>query len=172
MRLPGLLALSGLVIWASPGKAQVFVGAPFVRVWSDPAPGGGVYIRAPGVRVSVPDGPPVIVAPPPPVYVAPPPAVVVMPPPAPVVVTPPPVVVVTRPQTPQEFAQTFRPTPGPHEAVLIHPRTGQAVRVAFSLPPGTPRVFANQRVLEFDYGRTRVTIIFGIAGGVRVYPAD
>jgi hypothetical protein len=70
--------------------------------------------------------------------------------------------------TPQEFAQTFHPSAGTHEAVLIHPRTGAAVRVAFTLPPGTPRVFANQRLIEFDYGRTRVTLVFTIFGTVRV----
>jgi hypothetical protein len=181
LRRFGLLALGGLLAWALPGQAQTFISAPFVRIAVDNGPGGGVYVRAPFVRVG--DPPPVFVGPPPllygpnpPVVVpGPAPIVVAPPPPQPVVVTPPPKVavipapvVINRPMTPQEFAQSFRPAPGPYDVVLIHPRTGQAVRVNFTLPPGNPRVYVTPRLLEFDYGSQRVSIIFGIAGGVRV----
>src|SRR5713101_2531742 len=50
----GLLALVGLVAGASPGQGQVFVRAPFVKVFVGP----GVNVRAPFVNVWIPPGPP------------------------------------------------------------------------------------------------------------------
>jgi hypothetical protein len=113
--------------------------------------------------------PPVIVQPVPPVVVQPaPPAVIVQPAPPPVVVTPAPQAVLLQPVTPQQFAQTFRPGPGTYDAILIHPLTRVPERVRFTLPPGTPRVTAGPRFVEFDYGTSRVIIHFVIGGGVRV----
>jgi hypothetical protein len=170
----GVVAVAGLLAWAMPGQAQSVICAPFVRVFSDPdAPGGPrVSVRAPLVRINVGDPPPVVVVPPPPPVVVappPPPPVVVQPPP-PVVVQPPPPVPAPAPQalTLQEFARTFRPAAGTYQVTLLHPRTGQPLTTTFTLPPGTPRVTVGLRFIEFDYGRTRVSIVFPLGGGIRV----
>jgi hypothetical protein len=170
-----VLALAGLVAWAGPGWAQVNVRAPGVRVAVDDPPGPGpsnVYVRVPfiGVVVGSPPPPPPVVVTPPPVVVqpVPPPAVVVQPAPPPVVVQPAPQPALLQPLTPAQFAQVFRPAAGTYEAILVHPLTKVPVRVSFTLPPGTPRVTAGPRFVEFDYGHTRVIISFVIGGGVRV----
>ena len=193
LRLLLIITAAGLLAWAAPGRAQTAVTAPGVRVITEPdAPGGPrVFVKVPGVRVNVGDPPPPVVVtqpppvvvtpypppPPPPVVVTPypPPAVVVPQPPPPVVVQPPPppAVVVTpapavRAVTLEEFARTFRPAPGTWQVTLIHPRTGAALPVTFTLPPGVPRVIVGPRAVEFDYGRSRVVIAVTITGGFRV----
>jgi hypothetical protein len=178
LRSLGVLTVAGLLAWATPGWAQSVIAAPFVRVFSDPdAPGGPrVYVRAPLVRVNVGDPPPpVVVAPlPPPVFVAPPPPppVIIAPPtpPPPLVVQPAPAppVPVVRPMTLEEFARTFRPAPGTYQVTLLHPRTGEPLTTTFTLPPGVPRVTVGLRFVEFDYGQTRVSIVFPLVGGIRV----
>jgi hypothetical protein len=68
-----------------------------------------------------------------------------------------------------QFAAGFTPQPGRYEVVLLHPATGQPVKVAFTLPPGMPRrvrVFPYR--LAFDYGRHDVVLVFQRNGGVRV----
>jgi hypothetical protein len=78
---------------------------------------------------------------------------------------------VARPRAPTlaEFATTFQPTPGRHEAELLHPGTGRPVKVAFTLPPGKPRaVRLSRREVVFDYGRGRVAIRFLLGGRVQV----
>jgi hypothetical protein len=68
-----------------------------------------------------------------------------------------------------EFASSFRPVPGPHEVVLVHPVTGAPVKVAFTLPPGSPRkVRVLRRQLDFVYPRHNVAIRFPRDGSVRV----
>jgi hypothetical protein len=68
-----------------------------------------------------------------------------------------------------EFASAFRPVPGTHQVLLVHPRTGRPVPVEFTLPPGVPRkVSVRRHELAFDYGRDEVTIRFGLLGRVRV----
>jgi len=153
-------------ISAAPANAQVFVGAPFVRVET----GSGVYVRAPFVRLWIPNGPP--------------PAYFVAPPPRPVEIVPPPPVVYLRPNTgpleptlpqPQqlvpapngtvpaplqvryltlgEFARTFQPRGGQFDVTLLNPLTQQPVEVRFSLPDGAPRrVIVDEDEIEFRYG--------------------
>lgn len=66
-----------------------------------------------------------------------------------------------RPPTHAEFARGFRPMPGLYEVVLLHPHSGQPVRVQFELPPGQPKkVRVERNELEFDYGRFEVEIRF------------
>jgi hypothetical protein len=68
-----------------------------------------------------------------------------------------------------EFAGSFQPAAGPHEAVLIHPVSKAPVKVRFTLPAGTPRkVRVHRRELVFDYGRQRVKVRFVADGNVRV----
>jgi hypothetical protein len=74
-----------------------------------------------------------------------------------------------RAQTLAEFATTFQPKPGNYEVELLHPGTGQPVKVAFTLPDGTPsKVHLRRRALVFDYGRRSVGIHFLLGGRVRV----
>jgi hypothetical protein len=68
-----------------------------------------------------------------------------------------------------EFAASFEPSGGTHEVELIHPATGQPVKVAFTLPAGSPRrVIVRRRELAFDYGRNDVAIRFLPGGRVRI----
>jgi hypothetical protein len=74
-----------------------------------------------------------------------------------------------RPPTLAEFAERFRPTPGRHEVVLLHPDTGCPVPVCFNLPCGYPRrLCVHKRELVYDYGREEVKIRMTLGGGVRV----
>ncbi len=57
-----------------------------------------------------------------------------------------------RPMTLCEFANTFQPTPGPHEVLLIHPCSHRCVKVCFTLPCGCVKVCAHKRELVFDCG--------------------
>jgi hypothetical protein len=157
-------AVLGLLVLTPAARAEVFVQTPWVTVRVGPA---GVFVRAPGVMVNVPGCaapvmPPAAAPaatpelPPPRRMPADPPAV---PPPAPAAVVP----------TLAQFASAFTPQPGHYEVVLLHPATGQPVKVGFTLPPGTPRqvrVFPYR--LAFDYGRQNVVLVFQRNGGVRV----
>jgi hypothetical protein len=160
------LALLGLALGVSPGRADVFVRVPFVGVYVGPP---GVSVRAPFFRLNVPSGPPVVVLPAQPVPVVPgSPDVQPMPPlpPEPVAHQPPPLpvppapsaVVAVRPQTLEEFAASFKPAPGTYETVLINPITKNPVKVTFSLPPGNPKIRVFPRRLEFDYGSRRESV--------------
>jgi hypothetical protein len=87
----------------------------------------------------------------------------------PVAVPPPPPPLQLRPPTPAEFASAFKPIPGRHEVVLLHPYTNTPVTVFFDLPPGFPeRVVARKRFIEFDYGRDEVEIVFFRDGSYKV----
>ena len=174
--LPALAALAGM---ASSARAEVVVNVPFVSVRVG---GGGVFVRAPFVRVQTP---PVVVAPapgpavlPPSLEVAPPPEKIGDPIPVPLpkpgqtdfsvpvpVPLPP-----ARPLTHREFAETFKPAPGTYDVVLLHPVTNAPVKVTFTLPEGTARnVRTFPRQINFDYGSRRdVTIRFLADGRVRV----
>jgi hypothetical protein len=77
-----------------------------------------------------------------------------------------------RPLTPEEFVRSFRPIPGTHETVLLHPWSKTPVKVTFTLPAGTPRVSATRRDILFDYGRYRVHVVFALGGAVRVRYVD
>jgi hypothetical protein len=117
----------------------------------------------PGISVAVPGQVPPVVDPTP---VAPPPRLV---PPPPGDVVPIPAPVMLRPMTPQEFAACFQPTPGCHEALLIHPGSGCPVLVRFNLPPGCPKVCVHRRELTFNYGCQEVEIRFKLFGKVAVH---
>jgi hypothetical protein len=68
-----------------------------------------------------------------------------------------------------EFASAFRPQGGRHETVLLHPATGQPVKVGFTLPDGVPRKVRVFRYrLAFDYGRQTVALVFRRDGSVNV----
>ncbi|MFN4257907.1 MAG: hypothetical protein ACK4RK_01315 [Gemmataceae bacterium] len=71
--------------------------------------------------------------------------------PPPLVYAPPPLAYAC-PMTICEFVHTFKPTPGCHEVMLIHPVKKCPVCVKFSLPPGCPRMCAGKREIVFDYG--------------------
>lgn len=74
-----------------------------------------------------------------------------------------------RPPTPVEFAAGFEPTAGRHEVKLTHPTTRRPVTVRFTLPAGQPRdVRIRREQIEFDYGRSVVTLKFLASGKVRV----
>lgn len=71
--------------------------------------------------------------------------------------------------TPAEFARSLVPQAGRHEAVILHPATGQPVSISFTLPPGQPRhVRVRHWRVVLDYGRHNVAIVFLRNGGVRV----
>jgi hypothetical protein len=73
------------------------------------------------------------------------------------------------PMTLCEFASTFKPVPGSHEAWLINPVKGCPVKVCFNLPCGCPHVKVCKREIVFDYGCHAVKIHFGpLCGKVRV----
>src|SRR5579872_2461093 len=113
--LPALAALAGL---ASSARAEIVVNVPFVSVRVG---GGGVFVRAPFVRVQAP---PVAVYPAPgptPVEVAPAPQKIGEPIPVPLpkpgqtdfsVPVPLPA---ARVMTHREFADTFKPAPGTYD---------------------------------------------------------
>jgi len=188
-----LLSLAGLAGWGVPGRAEVYVRAPFVTVVAGPpappdAPGFTLHLPFVHLtirhahRLAVPAAPPPPVLtpvplppPPPPVEEAPRPRPVAPDVPAlpagspPVVQAPPPPPPVVKALTLDEFAAAFKPCPGTHRVCLIHPRTGQPVDVEFTLPAGAPgKVRVHRRELEFDYGRQRVDVRFQPRGGVRV----
>jgi hypothetical protein len=75
-----------------------------------------------------------------------------------------------------EFLATFKPTPGQHDVVLLHPFTHKPVQVRFWLPPGVSGVYPRRHSLLFDAPHYwRVEIWFKPLGGVEVdkvyYPA-
>jgi hypothetical protein len=130
-----------------------------------------VYIRVPFVTIHVGNSGPVVVNPPstPPLIIGQPidvPPVGTQPR---VVQERPPAVVVTRPPTLDEFAASFKPAPGKYEVVIQHPVTCEPVKVCFCLPEGCPKkVHVYRREIDFDYGRTEVSIRFIRDGRVRV----
>ena len=158
----GLLALAGLASWTAAGRAQIVsVRTPFVSVKVGPRFIPGIAVAVPG---QVP--PPVVQEP---IPLAPPPRVVPGPAIPPADFVPAPAPIALRPMTHQQFAACFKPTPGCHEALLIHPGSGCPVLVRFTLPPGCPRVCVAKRELTFDYGGCKeVEIRFKLFGKVGV----
>jgi len=68
-----------------------------------------------------------------------------------------------------EFAHNFDPTPGQHQALLIHPATRQTVPVSFTLPQARVRqVLLGANEVCFNYGQQQVWIRFLRDGQVRV----
>ncbi len=170
-----LLACSvlGLLAQAPAARADVCVRTPWVTVQVGR---GGVFVQAPGVTVSVPRAVPLVMPPaPPPAAVPAPPAppaaepeAIPLPPPRPLPAEPAPGPAAIVP-TLAQFASSFTPQPGRYEVTLLHPATGQPVKVRFTLPPGTPRAVRVFRYrLAFDYDRRDVVLVFQRNGGVRV----
>src|SRR6266852_1682093 len=149
-----LAALTGLLGITTAARADVFIRVPFVTV----------HVGGPGrVVVNPPVAPPIIIGQPidvPPVV--PPPRVIETQPAAPVVV-------VQRAPTLDEFAKSFQPAPGKYEVTIQHPVTCEPVKVCFTLPEGCPKkVRVHPREIDFDYGKTDVSIRFIRDGRVRV----
>jgi len=70
------------------------------------------------------------------------------------------------PITVEQFARNFVPTPGVHDVLFIHPYSKKAVDVAFRLPAGPIyKVNYGKNRVTFDYGRTKVVLIFRLIGG-------
>lgn len=141
------------------GQAQVAVQAPLTRVEVGP---NQVKVQAPFVRIQVPVVPQPTGTPP--MFVVPPPP----PPPAPIILPVPPAG--TLPLTTAEFAASFKPLPGTYEVVLLHPFTGQPVKVVFTLPrtEGYYKTHARPRFIEFDSPDHAVEIRFHRNGRVNV----
>jgi hypothetical protein len=156
MRRNILLAVGATLALAASARAQVVVATPWVTVQVQR--GAGVSVQTPWITVEVGGrmGIPGVAPPSRP-----------MPPVAPKSKGE--AAAVRRAPTVAEFATSFEPTAGPHEVELIHPGTGQPVKVAFTLPEGTPsKIRVRRRSLDFEYGRQDVSIRFLIGGRVQV----
>jgi hypothetical protein len=81
---------------------------------------------------------------------------------------PPPVVMVLpdHPMTLCEFKKCFVPCPGHHEVCLIHPVSGNCVRVCFDLPDCCLKCWdVSRRSIDFRYcGGKEVRIVFRVIG--------
>jgi hypothetical protein len=159
-----LAAFTGLFGFGAPARADVLIRVPFVTVHVG-SPGTGVIVNPPltgPIIVNPPAAPPFVIGQPidvPPVGSAP--RVIVQ--------EPPPRVVVQRAPTLDEFARSFQPAPGKYEVVIQHPVTCEPVKVCFTLPEGCPKkVHVRPREIDFDYGKTDVSIRFIRDGRVRV----
>jgi hypothetical protein len=159
--------LCSWLAFASVSEAQIFVRAPFVRVYV----GDGVGVRAPFVNLYVPPdgpvyGPRVIYMPPAVVVPAPqpqpqpfPPAPQPQPfPPAPQPVpdaknAPPAPVQAVQAPTLEAFSKTFQAKAGSYEVSVLNPVSKQPTTVRFTLPEGTPRrVVVTRDSIEWVYG--------------------
>ena len=138
------------------------------------------------LSLNAPAQPPAFVPPPPlppgvriqPQFVPPPPRppVVYVPVPTPVLVAPgypvyrpQPVPLVPPAVTLGEFSRAFTPTPGKHDVWVVHPATGQPVKVCFVLPGGRLREFeVDRRSIRFEFRDGDVEIDFRNNGTVNV----
>ncbi|HZZ80568.1 MAG TPA: hypothetical protein VFE62_18840 [Gemmataceae bacterium] len=181
-----ILAGAGVLsIWlgcVSASDAQVFIRAPFVRVWV--GGDGGVGVRAPFVNLNVPGdypppmyGPRVYYMPPPGVapqnFVAPQPQPAPQQQPQPVPIpdpnnAPPPAIQPAQPPTLEALSKTFQPKAGSYEMNVINPVTKQPTTVRFRLPEGTPRrIIVTRDSIEWVYGlRQWVRIEFDKDGAI------
>ncbi|MBI1831141.1 MAG: hypothetical protein HYR84_06800 [Planctomycetes bacterium] len=143
--LIGSVAL--LIGWlgvVSVSQAQVFVRAPFVRVYV----GDGVAVRAPFVNIFIPPAPRVFYPPPPVVIVEAPKPM----PPVNNPNTPPAPVQPVQVPTLDGFAKSFQAKAGSYEVLILNPVTRQPTPVRFMLPEGTPRrVLVTRDSIEFIY---------------------
>jgi len=142
------VTLLSLALSASFAQAQVFVRAPFVRVYVGP---GDVQVRAPFVNLNVPAGPRAYLSIP--LEAAPngtiqPPTMSQYPPPI--------ETIESQPQqfqglTLDQFARAFQPQAGTYDVTLINPVNRQPTTVRFTLPEGSPRVLTRPHNIEFQY---------------------
>jgi hypothetical protein len=192
-----LFVLAALTALAGPVRADGIIRAPFVTVQTGSvvvvrAPFVNIVVPAQPRVVTVlpPLAPPM----PPPTSSLPPrdvvptvdvppgvtPPVVVLPSTDLTPVLPAPTPQTTGPGTPTpqvvraltlpEFAASFRPLPGTHEVVFVHPATRALVKVRFTLPPGSPKAIRLQdRQVQFHYALGRnITLRFNPDGRVSV----
>jgi hypothetical protein len=163
MRFLLLFSTAALMLLTPAARAQVIVQTPWVNVQVCPTEvmvqAGPFAIRVPRARRAAPA--PVM-----------PEAFSLEPAPG----EPPPVPIdpgsgTGMPPSLAAFAAAFRPQAGHHEAVLLHPATGQPVKVGFTLPDGEPRKVRVLRYrVAFDYGRKTIALIFRRDGTVQVRP--
>src|SRR5580700_4915812 len=131
--LGGVLSLAGILGWTSSSQAQVFVRAPFVRVFVG---GPGVGVRAPFVNLWIPNmnyPPSVMYVPPPPGGLVAPPADVI---PPNAELSPQPRPAPASPMTLDQFAKSFQPRAGTYQVTLINPVNRTPANVSFTLPEG------------------------------------
>ncbi len=96
----------------------------------------------------------------PPIPNPPPDRPIPLPPPTTIVPTSPP------PMTVEQFGASFIPTPGVHQATIIHPCTKKPIDVVFSLPElPLKKTRVSKCRITYDYGKTQVVLIFRIIGG-------
>lgn len=173
--LIAVTAILGACSFESAAKAQVFVRAPFVRVWVD---GPNVQVRAPFVNLSTPSyyyyPGPVFVPAPRVVNQTPPPGELAPPPPMPKApgnrdTEPPTVLEPAKAPTLSQFANQFQAKAGNYEVTLLNPVTSLPTPVRFSLPDGNlRRVHVRGNQIEFDYGPRRFVRIEFDRDGVQV----
>jgi len=151
----GLLTLGVILTVPAPAPAQVFVRAPFVRVFVGP----GVSVRAPFVDINIPPRPYVMIPPssvyvqPPSVYIPPQPKIAPKEPAFEEEIPNAPKSLVENPLTLQAFAKSFQARAGSYQVKIINPVTKSPTMVRFSLPEGTPRrVIVRDSEIEFFYG--------------------
>jgi hypothetical protein len=66
----------------------------------------------------------------------------------------------------QQFAANFVPVPGIHDVKFIQPYSKKPVDVMFRLPDGPLfKTYYSKNRITFDYGRTKVELIFRLIGG-------
>lgn len=69
-----------------------------------------------------------------------------------------------------DFERCFRPCPGHHHVIIVHPVSKRPVEVCFDLPDCKLRDFdVRRRSVEFDYGKHEVKIEFNRDGTVCVH---
>ena len=160
-----LLILGSLLTATGPSRAEVVIRAPYVNLaLGQPAPPGspGICVHVPFFDLRIARGGVPVAMPPATANSAP--EQLPAPKTAPAAVPAP-----MRAMTVTEFANSFQPAPGTYEVVLIHPRSGCAVPVCFTLPQGCcKKVCVRRHELAFDYGCQDVCIHFRICSRVKV----
>lgn len=53
---------------------------------------------------------------------------------------------------------------GPSIVVVNHPKTGERCYIDVQMPPGAPRVTYTHHSIEYDFGDTGVSVVFGLFG--------
>jgi hypothetical protein len=66
----------------------------------------------------------------------------------------------------EQFAKNFVPTPGIHDVKFIQPYSKKPIDVVFRLPDAPLfKTYYSKNRITFDYGRTKVALIFRLIGG-------